>query len=578
MKFKISFLIVLTTLLFYSCGTLKKTASKKNVKKLTQEEKFKEADYFAQSAIKRITGDPVKSGEMLDKALEIDPYDPAALYEKSRLLAATGKYGEAYEMAKKSVEIDSANKWYKVNYANLAKRVEKYDEYIKTYKELVKKYPENLDFLSELAFAYYYTGDYENAVKEYKKIEEQIGINEAIVNQIVRLYGKLGEKDKAVEEYEKLIKTDPENTHYYAVLAEFCVKNNMPEKALWAYKKIEKINPDDPYVHISLSDFYRKQGDTLKSFEELKKGMMNKDMDLGTKIQLLVGYYPGDLTGEQQKQALELAKILMSVHPDDPRSKSLYGSLLYQTEKYEEARKILKEVLAVDSTNYALWEQLLFSDYDLKDYKELVKTADRVINLFPSQPLPYLLQGLGYYMLKDYKKAIKVLETGKDFVVGKNELLSEFYSYLGELYYQLKDYDKSFSSYDKALEANPDNSMVLNNYAYYLSLMKKDLDKAAEMAKRAVNLDQGNYNNIDTYAWVLFQQGKYKEAEKWQKIALKKGGYDSGVILEHYGDILFMLGDVDKAVQYWKKALTHKEHSKVLEKKIKNRKYYEEKN
>ena len=555
----------------------KKKKKNNKTKNLSESEKFKEADYFAKAVVKRVIGEPLESMKLLDKALAIDPDDAAALYEKSRLLSALSRNEEAYLLALKAKNIEPENKWYKMNFANLAMRMEKYDEYVKTYEELAEQYPDNFEFLSELAYAYFYTGDYKNAVKQYHKVEEQVGINEAIVNQIVNLYTRLEKYDKAVEEYEKLIKSDPENTHYYAVLAEYCAKNNMPEKALWAYQQIEKINPGDPYIHISMADFYRKQGDTLQSFEELKKGMANKNLDLQTKIQLLVSYYPGKLTEEQQKQALELSRILMKTHPDDPASKSLYGSLLYQNQDYKEAKTVFKEILASDSlSNYSLWEQLLFCEYNLKEYNELAKDAETVTSLFPNQPLPYLLEGMGYYLLKDYKKAEKILETGKDFAITNPQLLSEFYSYLGEIYYQQKNYDACFKAYDKALEINPDNSLVLNNYAYYLSLRKQNLDKAAEMAKRAVNLDQKNSNNLDTYAWVLFQQGKYKEAEKWQKMALDNGGYDSGVVLEHYGDILYKLGDVDNAVKYWEMALAHKEHSKVLEKKIKERKYYEE--
>ena len=577
MKIRLLSVFAVLLIILSSCSSTKKTAEKEDHKKLSQNEMFNESDLFTKAAIKRVTGDPVESLEFLDKALAIDPDDPAALYEKSRLLSAMGRDDEAYVLAQKSVTIEPKNKWYKMNFANMAMKMEKYDEYVKTYEELVKDYPDNLDFLSELAYAYYYTGDYENAVKQYHKIEEQVGINETLTNQIVNLYTRLKQYDKVVAEYEKLIKTDPENTHYYAVLAEYCSKNNLPEKALWAYKQIETINPDDPFIHISLADFYRKQGDTLKSFEELKLGMANKQMDLDTKIKILVSYYPGQLTEEQQKQALELSKILMNVYPDDPKAKSLYGSLLYQNEKYDEAAKIFKKVLAEDSTNYPMWEQLLFCEYNTKDYKELIKDAGTVTELFPNQPLPYLLQGLGYYMIKDYKNAAKSFEAGKDFVASNNDLLSEFYSYLGEVYYQLKKYNACFSAYDKALIINPKNSLVLNNYAYYLSLLKKNLDKAADMARQAVELDPNNSNNLDTYSWVLFQQGKYSEALKWQKKALEAGGFDSGVVLEHYGDIYYKLGDIDNALKYWEMALVHKEHSKMLEKKIKDKKYYEEK-
>jgi tetratricopeptide (TPR) repeat protein len=583
MKIKINFLTVFVLLFLitfsFSVKALEKDKKKgsKNNKTISKNEILKESDYFTRAVIEYQLGNPVKAMELLDKALEIIPDDPAALYEKSRLLSITGHDEEAYELALEATKIDPSNRWYKMNYANLARKTEKYKEYVKAYEELVEEYPENLDFLTELAYAYFYIGDYKKAVEQYHKIEEQIGINEALTSQIANLYTRLNEYDKAVAEYEKLVKTDPENTHYYAVLAEYCSKNKRYEKALWAYKQIEKINPNDPYVHISLADFYRKQGDTLKSFEELKLGMANRNLDIDTKIQLLINYYPGILSEQQQKQALELTAILIKTHPDDPSAKTLYASLLYQNEHYEKAKEVITEILQKDSLNYPLWEQLLFCNYNLKQYDNLVKVAQNVMDLFPNQPLPYLLTGMSYYMLKDYNKAIDVLNTGKDFVVGNKKLLGEFYSYLGEIYDKTGNYEACYDAYDKALKIDPNNSLVLNNYAYYLSLRKERLDKAEEMAKKAVALDPDNYNNLDTYSWVLFQKGKYEEALRMQKKALDQGGYDSGVVLEHYGDILFKMGEKEKALQYWKMATTHDDHSKVLDKKIKDVKYYEEK-
>lgn len=42
----------------------------------------------------------------------------------------------------------------------------------------------------------------------------------------------------------------------------------------------------------------------------------------------------------------------------------------------------------------------------------------------------------------------------------------------------------------------------------------------------------------------------------------------SGTIVEHYGDVLFQLGEREKAVEQWKKAKIMGETSDLLEKKI----------
>lgn len=552
-KYIVSILLISGLLSFISCSSLKKSGSDGR-ENITQKQAFQEADLFAQGVTQREAGNLDKALELFTKALDLDPNDPAALFEKAKILSGQGQITEAYTLAKKATELDKKNKWYKATYGDIARKEGKYDEYVKTYEELVQQYPSDFNFLNDLAYAYVFTGKYKKAIVEYNKVEQQIGINEALINQKVKLYSQIGDYQGGVKEYEKLINSNPEETRYYALLAEYCSKNKMDDKALWAYKQIEKINPADPYVHISLADYYKKRNNPQKSFEELKLGMANKNLGLDIKIKLLSTYYSGTLDEIQKKQALDLSEILIKTYPDNPVSKSLRASLLYQNEEYKKARKLTLEVLTQDSLNYAVWEQLLFCDMYLTDYKNLAKESSEVIDLFPNQPLPYLMNGISNIQLKNYDKAANSLETGKDFVAGNTDLLSEFYNYLGDSYYQLKNYEACYQAYDKVLSIKPDNAIVLNNYAYYLSLQKVNLQKAERMARHAVNLDPKNVNNLDTYAWVLYQQGNYTEALKWQDIALSNGGDTNKTVLKHYGKILEKLGRNEEAKEYFKKA------------------------
>ncbi|NOX87271.1 MAG: tetratricopeptide repeat protein [Chlorobi bacterium] len=576
MNYLIKFLLFSAIVpLLFSCSTSKQAVDKKQEKVVTLNDHRQEADVFMKAVSQRELGNLQKSLELFDKAIQINPEDPAAYYEKARLLQALNRSDEALSPAKKAVALNADNQWYKVLYANISKSVGNYEDYISTYEELVKEHPNNLNFLQELAFAYYFTGDYRNAIKTYNKIEEKVGINERLSQQKVQLYSKIGLPDSAVAEYEKLIKINPDDPRYYALLAEYCSKNKMPEKAEWAYKKILELNPEDPYVHISLADFYKKEGNDEKSFEELKQGFANPKLDLKTKINLLFNYYSGNLTEKQKKQALELSEILKKTHPDNVLSESFHASMLYENKEYELARTLLYKILKQDNSNYALWEELLFSDLYLNDYKALAKDSEDVIDLFPSYPLPYFFAGISNFQLKDYVKAKAYLESGKDFVVNNDALLEQFYSSLGDTYNELGQYEASYKAYDQALKINPENAIVLNNYAYYLSLRSVNLDKAAEMAKKAVDLDPYNHNNLDTYAWVLYKQEKYKQALEWIKKAINNGGDSSGVVLEHYGDILYKNGEKEEALKYWKLAKKQKDYSELLDKKIAEGKLYE---
>jgi tetratricopeptide (TPR) repeat protein len=135
--------------------------------------------------------------------------------------------------------------------------------------------------------------------------------------------------------------------------------------------------------------------------------------------------------------------------------------------------------------------------------------------------------------------------------------------------------EKAFEAYDAVLKVKPDDEHVLNNYAYYLSLAKKDLEKAKKMSEQLVKRFPKNATYLDTHAWVLFQLKDYEGAKKYMELALEYEESPSGVMLEHYGDILFLLGNSNEAIAYWKKAEGGEETSEFLLKKIKDKKYYD---
>jgi len=249
--------------------------------------------------------------------------------------------------------------------------------------------------------------------------------------------------------------------------------------------------------------------------------------------------------------------------------------MLYENAEYKEAREILKRILSESVKNYAIWEQLLFCDLYLEDYNKLLIDSEETIDYFPNYPLPYLFVGLSSFQLKDFVKAKAYLESGKDFVVNNNALLEQFYTSLGDTYNELGEHDASYAAYEKVLAMSPDNPLVLNNYAYYLSLRSEKLDKAEKMARSAVELDPYNQNNLDTYAWVLYKLNKFDEALEWIKKAYDNGGESSGVVVEHYGDILYKLNRKEEALEFWKQALTKDDYSDLLNKKINDKKLYE---
>jgi tetratricopeptide (TPR) repeat protein len=516
-----------------------------------------------------------KAIELYKKCLEQDPKDAAANYELASILSESGKVYEALPFAEKAVDLDASNRWYKDLLIQLYQAQGKYSEAGVIIDQLLVAEPDNIEYYYDKALNSLYDGDYKNAVKSYDLLEQKMGINEDISIQKEKIYIMMGKTDKAIEEIKKLTVAFPDEPRYLEMLAELYMTSGMSEEALDIYNEILKIDPGNPYINISLSDYYRKKGDKDKSLEYLKAGFANPALDIDSKISILLAYYSvTEIYSSFKEEAFELAAILIKAHPDDPKAFSIYADFLVQDKRYTEAREAFRTVISLDSTKYLVWEQMLFVESELGDNQAMADESKRALQMFPDQPMLYLFAGAASFQLKNFEDAAKYFRTGANFVVGNDKMLAQFYSYLGDSYFQLKDHEKSDEAYEKVLKIEPDNVLVLNNYAYYLSLRNRDLDRAEKMSKRTLELEPDNSSYLDTYGWILFKLGRYKEAEEWIKKAMEKGE-QSAVVIEHYGDVLWKLGDNKEAVKYWEKALKAGQGSEFLEKKVQDKTYYE---
>ena len=116
--------------------------------------------------------------------------------------------------------------------------------------------------------------------------------------------------------------------------------------------------------------------------------------------------------------------------------------------------------------------------------------------------------------------------------------MANFDAFLGDLYHEEGDEEKAFEAYERTLRNDPDNVLVLNNYAYYLAVKGQDLDKALEMSTKAIAAEPDNPFYLDTHAWVLYMKGNYKEAEKHMKKALKLLKEPDETYTKHYEAIM----------------------------------------
>ncbi|MGQ0829322.1 MAG: tetratricopeptide repeat protein [Bacteroidota bacterium] len=576
-------LALLVCILFFSCKTPQKVATvpvKQNEKKQLSEKERIDFEYiFFNGSKEKILGNYDLAETHFAQALRINPNSAAAMYELANIYAFQNNNIQALYYSKKAATLEPKNIWYQLLYAECLKSSKQPGDVAVVFQKLTKDHPDRIEFYYELANAYLYTNKPVEAIKVYDKVEERTGVTEDASVQKLKIYKGLNNHEKAIEEAKKLIKAFPKEAKFYGMLGELYQEKGLNEKALETYNELLRIDPSNAYVHLSLADYYRNNNQNEKAFEEIKVAFRSKDLDIDTKIKILLSYYSiTENFPELKPDADELCKILVEVHPDDAKSFSMYGDFLYRDKKLEEARTQYRKAISLDKEKYALWDQLLRIDLELEDYVSLQKESKETLELFPNQAPPYFLNGASNYQLKNYKEAIEVLTEGKEFVYD-NKLLSQFYSTIGDAQNQLRNHAASDSAYDKSLEADPVNETVLNNYAYYLSLRNQKLDKAEAMSKKSNDLNPNNHYYQDTYGWILYQMKKYDDAKLWIGKALNNMEINkerkSGTVLEHYGDILYQLGDKDNALNYWMDAKKAGGTSEFIDKKIADKKLYE---
>lgn len=528
---------------------------------------------YVSGCSERIKGNLQEAVKIFEECKSIDPGNAAVHYELGTIYKLLGVNDQALANAKFCAEADNRNEWYQLLLVDCYNATRQYNQALKIREGLVKNFPQKNEFKEDLAIQYAVMGQYEKSYKIYDELEKTYGLNEQISLNKVKLL-KSQKKFKEIEtELKKLSDSDPSEPRYYAYLAEFYLEQNDMEKAKSMYDKILAIDPGNPTVNLALHDYYSAKGKEDMAFSHLKKAFQNPDLDVSTKAGVVGIYYKkAENRSEQAKEkGLELVKVMLDVHPNATESNALYADFLRLDNKTQEALKYYYRAASNEKRDFRIWDNLLYIDYELGLHDSLEHHSRAAIEMFPSQPMNYLYNGVAWMQLKDYKKAIVVLTDGLEFVIDDKALRMKFLSALGDAYFYNKDYTNSDRIFEEALKTDSDDTHILNNYAYYLSLRNEKLDRAEKLSKKSNELRPKEANYMDTYGWILYQQKKYKEAEEWLGAAAKASPKNA-TILEHYGDVLFRQNKTNEAMIQWEAAKQAGGNSETLLNKIKTRK------
>ena len=532
--------------------------------------------YFVSANKEKLLGNTEDAIRLFKKCLQIDPNNAAAAYELCIIALNVNDFPSAEMYGRKAYTLNPDNEWYAIIFVESLQRNKKPGEAVKIYQKLLKSLPDRSDIYYDFADCYLRMNKSSEAIEVYNELEKTIGVNAELSLQKEKIYVRMGKLDKAVEEINKLIATAPEEAKYYGILAELYAANNMDSEAVDTYQKALKIDPDNAYINLSLSEYYRQKRDYPKGFIYLEKAFNSEELDIDSKVKILLSYYVvSEKSEELKQQSLALCDVLIKAHPKEAKAYSVAGDFYYRDKKLEKSKEYFSKAVEIDKSKYVIWNQLLIIESELQQFTEMIKHGKEAVELFPNEPTVYLLLGIAYLQEKNPQEALIVLNQGKNMIIDNKPLLGQFYANIGDAYYRTKQMEQSDEAYEEALKINPNDTYVLNNYAYYLSLRNVKLDKAEEMSKKSNELERDNASYNDTYGWILYGLGKYEDAKLWLEKAVANGAANNAVILEHLGDVYYRLNNSDIAMDYWIKAKKAGTGSDNLERKINEKKLIE---
>ena len=513
--------------------------------------------------------EPAKALPIFEKLIEKTPNNAAGYYMLARTLLKLDRTDDAVVASRKAYDLDKNNIYYTQQLGELLAKKRKYAEAAQIYQALVAKSPDNIQYGIELAAIYVFNDQYDKAIVTYDNLEKSIGVTEEITHQKQQLYLRQNKLDKALAEAKKLITAEPGEVSYRIELAEMLIANDRTNEAIIPLEEALKINPDEAQAHVLLADIYRKNGDIEKCNRELKLVFANPNLEAEPKIRVLSGYVKMLKTEAEFQDAVVLAKQLADTHPKDSKASIIYADQLMRIGKKAEARDLYAKAARLDGSTFEVWGALLQLDGELNQVDSMLVHSELALEVFPNQGLLWYSNGTAHLMKKDYNKAISSLEESLKLITDKPDMIPYIHAQLGDAFNGLGNHEKSDAAYELALKENPDNDHVLNNYSYFLSLRKEKMDRALKMSEKLVQMHADNPTYLDTHAWVLYILKDYKKAKTYLEKAISTESTQvSSTIIEHYGDVLFKLGERDNAVTQWKKAKKMGETTELLDKKI----------
>ncbi|WP_217938794.1 tetratricopeptide repeat protein [Duncaniella muris] len=575
----------LLILAILALGALSAIAAGRQRQAGSETEDTRKADYIYLEALRaKSQSNHDAAFALLRRAHELNPADREIGVELSTYLLSLSQTDSALLTSSMTLlrdycEANPTDIYYGGRYAMLNEQLLNRDEALRTWKRLHTLYPDRLEVTYRYAGALAQGGtqaDRDKAIAVYDSVEIAEGKSIPLSSKKIQLYYSLQDTASILAEADRLRSSAPRNVDFQVFSGDIYSMFGLNDQAKQFYDSACILDPSSGLAYYSRAQFYHTLGDSAAFNREVFQALEQKNLNVETKLVILRSYIQEMFNDSTNfPQIGQLFDVLIDQHPHEHDIHDLYSRYLIVTKDYSKAAEQTERALDLDPADSEGWEMLtsLYLQVDrLDDARQAIK---RSLRYYPDNSRQYLVLGSIYDQegqrdkaAAEYRHALSLTDSTDV------SQLSRIYGAMGDNLYASEQADSAFVYYQKSLLYDPDNTLALNNCAYYLACEGRDLDRALEMIEKAVGAEPENATSMDTYAWVLFKRKDYAKAREIIDRTLSLTDERSEEILEHAGDIYFMDGDPDGALRFWKEALELAPDNQLLAKKVKHKTYF----
>lgn len=457
--------------------------------------------------------------DLFNFCLALDPNSGATLYELSALNRYLHNDSLSIAQMKKAVDLYPDNYWYKDQLVKLYFNNKQTAEAQATLEQMAMQFPEKEDVLMMLLDLYASNHDYDNEIKTIEKVEVKEGKSEQLSIEKFRIYLQKKDEKSAFREMKALADEYPNDLRYQVLIGDLYLDQNKPAEAIKIYNSVSEKEPDNINLALSMLSYYEKQGQDSLYEKQLERLVTHPKLDDDNRLQLV-----GSLVVQNMQNGTDSTRIYrifdkaMSLPQKDTRMCELYARYMVgHKAPVAQIKPVLYKMLELDPESDLARNQLLSYAIEEGDTTSIIRLCKPAVDYSSDNPVYYYYLGFAYYQTDSVNAAIdtfrKGLEKNRAQKSEDTQITANIYLLLGDLYHKIGKADKCFEAYDSCLIYRSDDALVLNNYAYYLSLQKKDLQRAEQMSRRSLELEPDNATYLDTLAWILYMQKRYDEAK-----------------------------------------------------------------